>query len=110
MKSSKTAIREDHQEQKAEFLKAMAQATRLKILDFLRDGERCVCEIFPAIGEKQSNVSRHLQFMKRAQVLASRKDGVRVMYRIRNENVQRLLAQADAVFEDARSPGGSGRA
>jgi DNA-binding transcriptional ArsR family regulator len=36
---------------RAEILKALGQPTRLKIIDFLRDGERCVCEIFPAIGE-----------------------------------------------------------
>ena len=45
---------------RAEILKALGQPTRLKIIDFLRDGERCVCEIFPAIGEEQSNTSRHL--------------------------------------------------
>jgi DNA-binding transcriptional ArsR family regulator len=34
---------------KADILKALAQPTRLKIIDFLRNGEKCVCEIFPAI-------------------------------------------------------------
>jgi len=38
---------------RAGILKALAQPTRMKIIDFLRDGERCVCEIFPAIAEEQ---------------------------------------------------------
>jgi DNA-binding transcriptional ArsR family regulator len=40
---------------RAEILKVIAQPTRMKIIDFLRDGEQCVCEIFPAIAEEQSN-------------------------------------------------------
>jgi len=42
---------------KAEILKALAQPTRLKILEFLRHGERCICEIIPAVNGEQSNVS-----------------------------------------------------
>ena len=49
---------------RADILKAIAQPTRLKILELLRDGERCVCEIFPAIDEEQSNTSRHLNLMQ----------------------------------------------
>jgi len=86
---------DDYLEQKAEFFKALAQPTRLKILELLKDGERCVCDIFPAIGEQQSNVSRHLQLMKRAGVLASRKDGLRVLYRIKDETITRLLEDVD---------------
>lgn len=94
----------DQLEKKAEFLKAMAQPTRLKILDLLRQGERCVCDIFPAIGEQQSNVSRHLQFMRRAGVLASRKEGLRVMYRIRDSKTRKLLEDVEGLFGERRSP------
>ncbi|MBI3989826.1 MAG: helix-turn-helix transcriptional regulator [candidate division NC10 bacterium] len=97
---------DDHLEQKAEFLKALAQPTRLKILDLLKDGERCVCDIFPAIGEQQSNVSRHLQLMKRAGVLASRKDGLRVLYRIKDGKITRLLEDVDLLFGRAGSAKG----
>jgi ArsR family transcriptional regulator len=71
-------------EYRAEILKALAQPTRLKIIDFLRDGERCVCEIFPAIGEEQSNTSRHLNMMLSAGVLSRRKDGLKIYYAIRH--------------------------
>jgi len=41
----------------ADALKSLAQPTRMKIIDFLRDGERCVCEIFPASDEEPSNTT-----------------------------------------------------
>ncbi len=47
-------------ELKADILKALAQPTRLKILELLRDGEKCICEIVPAINGEQSNISRHI--------------------------------------------------
>lgn len=90
---------DDRIEMKAELLKAMAQPTRLKILELLREGERCVCDIFPAIGGQQSNVSRHLQFMRRAGVLASRKEGLRVTYRIKDPRIGHLLKMVDGLFE-----------
>lgn len=75
----------------AEILKAMAQPTRLKIIEFLRDGERCVCEIFPAIGEEQSNTSRHLNMMLAAGILSRRKEGLKIYYAIRHQEVLTIL-------------------
>lgn len=69
---------------RADILKALSQQTRLKIIDFLRDGERCVCEIFPAIGEEQSNTSRHLNLMLATGVLSRRKDGLKIYYAIKH--------------------------
>lgn len=76
---------------RAEVLKALAQPTRLKIVDFLRDGERCVCEIFPAIGEEQSNTSRHLNMMMAAGVLSRRKDGLKIYYAIKHPEVLEVM-------------------
>jgi len=76
---------------RADILKALAQPTRLKILDFLRDGERCVCEIFPAIGEEQSNTSRHLNMMLSAGVLSRRKDGLKIYYAIRHPEILNVM-------------------
>ena len=74
-----------------DMLKALAQPTRLKILEFLRNGERCVCEIFPAIGEEQSNTSRHLNMMLSSGVLSRRKDGLKIYYAIRHEEIINIL-------------------
>lgn len=78
-------------EYRAEILKALAQPTRLKIIDFLRDGERCVCEIFPAIGEEQSNTSRHLNMMLTAGVLSRRKDGLKIYYDIKHPEILEIV-------------------
>ena len=54
-------------ELKAEVLKVLAQPTRLKILELLRNGERCICEIVPAINGEQSNISEHISLMQKSQ-------------------------------------------
>src|SRR3972149_2228847 len=76
---------------KAEVLKAMAQPTRLKILELLRDGERCICEIVPAINGEQSNISRHISVMQKSHLIATRKDGVKVMVKVRDPRIVEIL-------------------
>ena len=88
---------------KAEVLKALAQPTRLKILELLRQGERCICEIIPAINGEQSNISRHIALMQKSHLITTRKDGVKVMVKVRGSpdlrhpgSGQRDLEKADA--------------
>src|SRR4030043_209001 len=71
-------------ELKAEVLKALAQPTRLQILECLRGGEKCICEIIPAIGGEQSNISRHISLMQKSHLVTTRKDGGKVMVRVRD--------------------------
>lgn len=85
-------------EYRAEILKALAQPTRLKIIDFLQDGERCVCEIFPAIAEEQSNTSRHLSMMVSAGALSRRKEGLKIYYAIKHPEVLDIVKLVDAVI------------
>ena len=75
----------------AEILKAIAQETRLSILELLRNGERCVCEIFPEINYEQSNVSRHLNLMLKAGILTRRKDGLKIFYAIKHPEVLAII-------------------
>lgn len=81
----------DRHEVQAEFLQAVGQTTRLRILEVLAEGERCVCEIYQAIGEEQSNVSKHLAILRRAGVLTARREGGRVVYRLRDARVSEFL-------------------
>ncbi|ABQ24655.1 ArsR/SmtB family transcription factor [Geotalea uraniireducens] len=83
---------------RADILKALAQPTRLKIIDFLRDGERCVCEIFPAIGEEQSNTSRHLNMMLASGILSRRKDGLKIFYAIKHPEVLEIVDLAARIM------------
>jgi DNA-binding transcriptional ArsR family regulator len=78
-------------EGQASILKALGQPTRLQILELLKEGERCVCEIFPAINQEQANVSKHLSILKQAGILESRKDGLRILYRLRTPEIMNLL-------------------
>jgi len=78
-------------ELKAEVLKVLAQPTRLKILELLRNGERCICEIVPAINGEQSNISRHISLMQKSHLVTTRKDGVKVMVRVNDPKVFEIL-------------------
>lgn len=84
----------------ADVLKSLAQPTRLKIIDFLRDGERCVCEIFPAIGEEQSNTSRHLSYMQTHGILNRRKEGVKIYYAVRHPEVFEIIDRASIIVRN----------
>jgi DNA-binding transcriptional ArsR family regulator len=81
-----------------DFLKAIAQPTRLRILYFLKDGEKCACEIIPRMKEEQSNISRHLTHMRDAGILESRKEGVSVYYKIKDKRVFTLLSLVDEMI------------
>jgi ArsR family transcriptional regulator len=79
-------------ERQAEIAKAVAHPLRIAVIDFLRDGERCVCDIAEHIGSERSNVSRHLGVMVRAGVLSCRKDGLKVFYSLRTPCVADFLS------------------
>ena len=80
---------------KADLLKALGQPTRLKILELLVDGERCVCEIFPAIQEEQSNISKHLAFLRSQAIGVADRRGMRVFYRLADKRIVKLLDEAE---------------
>lgn len=80
---------------KADLLKALGQPTRLKILELLAGGERCVCEIFPAVGGEQSNVSKHLGFLRSHGIVIADRRGMRVFYRLADRKIAKLLDDAE---------------
>ncbi len=86
-------------ELKAEILKALAQPTRLKILEFLRGGERCICEIVPAVSGEQSNISRHISLMQKSHLVATRKDGVKVMVKVRDPKIFDILDRVNSILK-----------
>ncbi len=86
-------------ELKAEILKALAQPTRLKILECLRHGEKCICEIVPAVNGEQSNISRHISMMQKSHLVTTRKDGVRVMVNVKDPMVFEILDKVSALLK-----------
>ena len=67
---------------RAHVLKAMAHPTRLQIVDALVEGEKCVCELQEIVGSALPTVSRHLSVMSNAGIVAARRDGTRIYYRL----------------------------
>ena len=86
-------------EKQAEITKAIAHPLRIAIVDFLKDGEQCVCDIANHIGSERSNVSRHLSVMVAAGVLEYRKEGLKVIYELKTPCVLDFLSCATACLK-----------
>jgi len=70
----------------AEFLKIIAEENRLKILCILRDGKKCVCDIWQYLELPQNLTSHHLKILKDFDLISSKKDGLKVFYSL-NKNI-----------------------
>jgi DNA-binding transcriptional ArsR family regulator len=66
---------------------ALSDPIRLEIVTYLRNGEKCVCEIVPHLNLIQPLVSRHLKILKDAGIVKSRKDGTKRMYSIVDQKI-----------------------
>ena len=82
-------------------LKGFADATRLKILCLLREDERCVHEIVEALDVSQSAVSHQLRVLRDARLVAHRKEGRHVYYRLADDHVRMMLLNALSHGEEA---------
>jgi ArsR family transcriptional regulator len=70
-------------EAQAELLfRALADRTRLRLLNLMAAGEVCVCFFVEVLGESQPKISRHLAYLRRAGVVAARREGKWMHYRI----------------------------
>lgn len=69
-------------DQVEEVFKALADKTRLRILALLGRNEVCVCHIHDSLGLPQPTVSRHLAYLRRSGLVAVRRDGVWMHYRV----------------------------
>ena len=71
--------------------KALCDETRLKIVEFLLSGEKCVCEIVPFTKRTQSTVSIQLAKLESLGIVESRREGKSVYYKVSNPNVKKIL-------------------
>ena len=71
--------------------KALAHPIRIKIVRMLRDGPQCVCVLNENVEFSQSNLSQHLKILKDSGILKTEKDGIRILYSIKDEEVKNLL-------------------
>ncbi len=86
-------------DQSLKILKALCDETRLKIIKYLANKERCVCEIVPYVKRSQSTVSIQLAKLESLEVVESRREGKKVFYRLANEKVRSILK----ILEDKRN-------
>jgi rhodanese-related sulfurtransferase/DNA-binding transcriptional ArsR family regulator len=77
--------------------KALSNGNRLEILEFLAQGERSVDELAKVAGLTMGNMSQHLQQLRQAGLVASRKEGLKVFYRLSGDDVIYLLNSLRAV-------------
>lgn len=75
----------------AKTAKALAHPTRIAILEMLRGGERCVCEMEPELEASQANISQHLAALRDANLVAGRREGMRIRYRAADERIFQVL-------------------
>lgn len=97
----------------AERFRVLAEPTRIRLLDVLREGPATVGELREAIGASQQNVSKHLGILLRAGLVSRRKSGTHSLYAIADESVfdlcervcggmRRRLGDLDEVLQGGR--------
>jgi len=83
-----------------EILKAITDVTRLELLSLLRHGEElCGCDFEKIFNKSQSTLSRHLKKLQESNLIESRKDGVKVLYKIKDPHIFKLLAVLDNIIK-----------
>jgi ArsR family transcriptional regulator len=78
--------------------KALADPTRLRLINLLGDGEVCVCAFVETLKTNQPKISRHLAYLRRAGLVAARRDGKWSHYRL----VEPADPQAAKIFRELR--------
>ena len=77
---------------------ALADRTRLRLLNLLQCGEICVCYFVEILGETQPKISRHLAYLRRAGIVAARRDGKWIHYRLARPEDASAAAVLDATL------------
>lgn len=94
-------------ERAARLFHALSDEKRLRIIDVLRGGERCVCDLVDVLDAGQSLLSFHLKTLKAAGLVSDRKQGRWSYYRLNAEPFEEVEAIAAALRVDAERTAGS---
>jgi ArsR family transcriptional regulator len=82
----------------ARTLKKISEPNRLKILCLLKDGEKCVCDIWQCLKLPQNLVSHHLKVLKDLNLVSSKKVGLKVFYRLNQKVVKKYLKELNKLL------------
>lgn len=81
---------------RARVARALSHPVRLEIVDLLAEQEEiCVCELVEMVSQSQSSVSKHLNVLREAGILSSRREGLKIFYRLRARCVHGFLCCLD---------------
>lgn len=87
----------------AELFNALAHPARLEILEALREREACVCHLQAVSGQRQAYISQQLNVLRQAGVVASRKKGQWIFYRVSNPAVYELIDRVKEILQAQES-------
>lgn len=68
--------------EQAKIFKALGHPSRLLMVDALRDGEKCVCDLQALVGDDMSTVSKHLSVLREAGIVSTDKRGTNIYYQL----------------------------
>lgn len=85
-------------EAQAHLLKVLTHPARLAILHILQDGEHCVCHMEAHLGYRQAYISQQLMVLREAGLIADRRDGWNVFYRVAEPGIFDVLAAVDRLL------------
>ena len=85
--------------EQAKIFKALGHPSRLTMVDALRDGEKCVCDLQALVGDDMSTISKHLAVLRDAGVVTRRKQGVNIYYSLALCCLDQFLACTGQLLE-----------
>jgi ArsR family transcriptional regulator len=91
-------------EQAQQLLRALADPIRMRVIDELGRGERCVCELTSELGLAQSKLSFHLKVLREAGLISARQEGRWMYYRLQPEALILLRQWLEQLTDGCRVP------
>ena len=99
MKPVMTQAQQQRLNTRAAVLKALAHPTRLWLVEQLEQQERCVCELTDGVDADISTVSKHLSLLRQAGIVASRREGKQIYYRLETPCLLSMLTCIETALE-----------
>ena len=84
----------------ARLFRALGHPVRLRILDVLSKQEACVCHLTALLGQRQPYVSQQLATLREAGLVADRRDGTLIYYRLADDHLAKLLDEGKELIRD----------
>jgi len=87
------------EDEQAVLLRCIGEPTRLRILKFLANGEKCVNEIVNALNKEQSLVSHHLRALRECDIVMTRQEAQKIYYKLTDPALAELVLKSEAIMK-----------